>query len=109
MTGKPRGKKWLEDGQLVSVIEQKQPTWVRPEPLFHCLHYGLLPLSIVLWQLQELGDLVIRSSQCLDRLRLCPQHCLILLAIAIGVLDRQLRLADPTQTTDCLGLAECYH
>ena len=84
----------LHHSQIVRVVEDQQPPMMGLQPLHDRLHYDLLLLLVLLRQVQLSGQ---GDECCLQRfLRIGrhPQHKLVVIAKAIGILDCRLGLAD---------------
>src|SRR6266446_7539626 len=98
---------WQEGGEqirMISIIQDQQPLSLPLQPVLHGLNHDSLFTCVFLWQIQQASNVCKRSVQRFYALGVSPQHGVILVVIAIGILDRKLRFANPTQTTDTARL-----
>src|SRR6266487_5981019 len=98
-----RREKRRQQVQLVGVVQDEQPCAVFLQPCLDCRNGDLLIARLLFGQVEQGGDDAVGGDQVFAGLGACPQNGLVVLVVAIGVLDGDLRLADAAQSADGLG------
>ena len=96
------GKERMERGRVVGIVEDHEPAGLGRQPLLEG-EDGLVQVVLRVREMQPPGEL---AAACLEgerRFRIEPEDHLVLVAIAVGVLDGRLGLADAAQSGDGLS------
>src|ERR1700730_6829466 len=96
----------FDQGRILYVIQYQQPPEVSVEPVLDCRDNAVLILLILPRQIQQSGEAHQVGAQYFAVLGTGPQHCLVILAMAIGIFNSGLCLTTTTQTGDGLGLPQ---
>src|SRR5579859_4689827 len=101
----PIGRKEISDyGEIICIIQDQQPTVMYSQPIFGCFDSYELVFLILLWQLEQLCKLCEPRDESLSRIGTTPEHGLIVLIVAVGILKGNLGFANPTESADGLRL-----
>ena len=96
------GEERREQGGVVGVVENQEPSGFRLQPLLEGEN-GLVQVVLGMRKVQQTGEFGRAGLQAQGRLGIEPEDGLVLVAIAVGVLDGGLGLADAAQAGDGLG------
>src|SRR5436309_15436242 len=101
------GEKGRERGGVAGVVENQEPSGLGLQPMFEG-EDGRVEVVLGMRKVEQAGEFGGAGLQAQGRLGIQPEDGLVLFAIAVGVLDGGLGLADAAQAGDDLdrgGLA----
>jgi len=100
------GQKAIQQFQIFHIIPDEEPLAMGREPALHGCNHSLLIVVISPWQLEDLGNLRETGDNTRDGLCPYPEDGAIFQSVSVGVLQRDLCLADATQSIQGRGLGE---